>query len=384
MSEPRSAVDPLKERRAEIEEKLRRIRSFLEGRGLEAALLTKPGSFSWVTAGAENPIIRGSEGGALCSVLVTRSEALVMTQNIEGPRLAAEEGLPEFGFQIIEHPWYRGDLWPRTIERFVAREKVGSDAPGAGTDITADVIRLRLPLVPIEVERLRLLCADAARALEEALRAAVRNERERDIAARVVDACERRGIVLPVLLVGSGDRMRRFRHCPPSDTRVERDAMAVIVGVRHGLNVACTRMISFGDIDPELDQRQAAACQVEAAMIAATVPSGTFGGALQAGIDAYRKAGWPGEHEYHYQGGPIGYDVREFGPAPEAQPDAWTKESIPDGSACAWNPTVRGGKSEDTFLVTWNGPEILTVSSWPQRSIELEGLAINRPAILTL
>ena len=157
----------------------------------------------------------------------------------------------------------------------------------------------------------------------------------------------------------------------------------MIVGVRSGLNVACTRMASLGPADPEIAARQAAACAVEAAMIAATVPGATYGSALQAGIDAYEALGWPAEHENHYQGGPIGYDVREFGPAPEARPDRWTTELIPEGSAFAWNPSIHGGKSEDTYLVSADGPELLTPAlSWPVREIDVGGLAIRRAGLL--
>jgi hypothetical protein len=39
--------------------------------------------------------------------------------------------------------------------------------------------------------------------------------------------------------------------------------------------------------------------------------------------------------------------------------------------AYAWNPTVQGSKSEDTYLVTADGVENLTATGdWPTRSVE--------------
>lgn len=374
--------EPLQTRRIEVGSKLERVRGLLEQRGLDGALLTTPGNVSWITAGAENPIIRGSDAGAFCWVLVTPGAALLITQNVEGPRLVAEERLEELGFSVVQHPWYAPDLWKRTVE--ASASTVGADVPGYGAELATDLVRLRLHLVASETERLRVLCQDGARALEGALHETRRGDRERDVAARVLSACERQGITLPVLLVGSGDRMRRFRHCPPTDAVIEQDAMTVIVGVRRGLNVACTRMISFGPPDEEIAQRQEVAARVEAAMMAATRTDRTFGDALQTGVEAYEALGWSGEHEHHYQGGPIGYGVREFGPAPRSRPDIWTDEPIPRGCACAWNPTVRGGKSEDTFLVGEREPEVLTTSDWPERSIQVDGIVIRRPAILEL
>ncbi len=242
---------------------------------------------------------------------------------------------------------------------------------------------MRLPLLPSERDRYVVLGLDGARSVEEALGELTAGESEREIAARVAEGCERRGIVPTVLLIGSDARMRRFRHCPPSNATVTKDAMVVIVGIRAGLNIACTRMASVGAPDPEIEKRQEAACVVEAAMIAATVPGSTYGAALQAGIDKYEELGWPGEHEHHYQGGPIGYDVREFGPAPRSRPDQWTEELIPEGSAFAWNPTIQGGKSEDTFIVSSGVADLLTPAlSWPVREIEAAGQVIRRAGIL--
>lgn len=377
-----TTADLVGERQQEIESKLTRVRALIDERGLGGVLLTRPGGVSWVTAGAENQIMRGSDDGAFCWVLVTQDSAYVVTQNIEGPRLAEEEGLRDLGFEVMEHPWYAPDLWAETVQR-LAGERIGADITTSGTDVSAELIRMRLPLLPSEQDRYRVLGLDGARSVEEALGGLRTGESEREIAARVAEGCERRGIVPTVLLVGSDARMRRFRHCPPSDAKVTRDAMVVIVGVRGGLNIACTRMASVGQSDPEIEMRQGAACEVEAAMIAATVPGSTYGAALQAGIDKYQELDWPGEHERHYQGGPIGYGVREFGPAPRSRPDQWTDEPIPDGSAIAWNPTIQGGKSEDTFIASSEGAELLTPAlSWPVREIAVSGQVVRRAGIL--
>jgi Xaa-Pro aminopeptidase len=372
----------VEERRHEVESKLTSVRRLLDEQKLSGLILSRPGSISWATAGAENPIVRGADGGAFCWILATAESAFAITQNVEGPRLVGEEQLGDLGFEVIEHPWYAQDLWGETVRR-LAGNTVGADVAALGADLSVELIRLRLPLLPSERKRYRALGIDGARSVEEALGELKAGESEREIAARVADGCERRGIVPTVLLVGSDARMRRFRHCPPSDATVASEAMVVIVGVREGLNIACTRMASIDPTDLELEKRQNDASAVEAAMIAATVPGSSYGSALQAGIDRYEQLGWPGEHEHHYQGGPIGYDVREFGPAPRSRPNQWTEEAIPDGSAFAWNPTIEGGKSEDTYIALETGPELLTPAlSWPVREFEVGGRVIRRPGIL--
>lgn len=377
-----SGAAAAKVRANEVAEKLARVRALMARDELDGVLLTRPGAVSWVTAGAENQIVRGSDGGAFCWALVTGDAAYVITQNIEGPRLEQEAGVEALGFEVLQHPWYAPDLWLESV-RGAGGASIGADAGSLGRDVSAEVIRMRLPLLPSERDRLRVLGKDAASAVETALLSLREGDSERRIAAAVASECELRGIVPTVLLVGSDDRMRRFRHCPPSEATVHREAMVVIVGVRGGLNIACTRMASIGATDLVLDERQHAACSVEAAMLAATRPDATYGSALQAGIEAYEALGWPAEHENHYQGGPIGYDVREFGPAPQAHPDQWTSETVPVGSAVAWNPTIHGGKSEDTYIVGESGNELITPAlAWPVREIEAGTTVYLRAGIL--
>jgi hypothetical protein len=55
------------------------------------------------------------------------------------------------------------------------------------------------------------------------------------------------------------------------------------------------------------------------------------------------------------------------------------------GSAFAWNPTVQGGKSEDTFIVTNHGARpVSNTAGWPQLVFDTPLGPISRPAMLRL
>jgi Xaa-Pro dipeptidase len=57
---------------------------------------------------------------------------------------------------------------------------------------------------------------------------------------------------------------------------------------------------------------------------------------------------------------------------------AGATETIAAGTAFAWNPTVRGAKSEDTFIAGGHGAAAVTnTADWPV-------VADGRPAILPL
>jgi len=93
----------------------------------------------------------------------------------------------------------------------------------------------------------------------------------------------------------------------------------------------------------------------------------------------YEAEGYGGEWRYLHQGGPIGYQDREFLVVPGAK-----QGRIADRQAIAWNPSVPGAKSEDTMLVSEDGLQIVTRASteWPTIDVEADGTIVQRPAIL--
>jgi Metallopeptidase family M24 len=350
-------------RAGEVAEKLARVRGWLDGSGYGAALFTSQPGVAWVTAGLEDRVVRNEEP-ALVWALVTGAGAFLITTNIERPRLAAEEDCASFELHAV--PWYRPGGLAEAAESLADGLKV-AEAPAA----------LRMPLVAAETERLAALGADCARALEGVLRGWQPLERECDLAARIAGALEERLIFPSVLLVGGAERRRAFRHPVPTTAMTGRDVLAVVTGVRGGLNVSCSRTASAGDPDPALAARHRAACFVEAALISATRPGRTWEDALEAGKAAYRDAGFDGEWREHVQGGPAGYLSREFDVVPGK---AEAAEVITAGTAFAWNPTVRGAKSEDTFVVSDDGPAVpvTNTADWPT-----VGGPASRPAILS-
>ncbi len=349
-------------RAAEVAAKLDRVRGWLDGEGHAAALFSSQPGVAWVTGGLEDRVVRNEEP-SLVWALVTEAAAFLITTNIEQPRLAAEEDLA--GFELHAVPWYSSGGLAEAAESLADGGSV-AEVPAA----------LRMPLVAAEAERLAVLGADCAQALEGALRAWRPAERECGVAARIAAALEVRQIFPSVLLVGGAERRRAFRHPVPTAAETGRDVLAVVVGVRGGLNVACSRSASAGAPDPELAARHEAACAVEAAMITATRPGRRWVDVLRSGQAAYRDAGFDGEWQEHVQGGPIGYLSREFDVVPGTPAAA---ELIASGTAFAWNPTVRGAKSEDTFVVggTEAATPITNTALWP---VTVGG----RPAILPI
>jgi Xaa-Pro aminopeptidase len=362
----------------ELEIVLNHLRALLAARGLEAVLLQRVSSFAWATCGAASYVNTASTTGA-ASLLLTPSGRYVITDNIEAPRLEREERLAEQGWQFQVSPWYERS---GAVARLAAGLKLAADVPYPGaTDLSEEIAGLRCLLTPEAAQRIRLLGQDCAEAASYAARAVQPGKSEHEIAARLAREAESRGAQPIVVLVATDERVFNFRHPLPTAKRLERYALLVLCGRRHGLVCSITRLVHFGRLPDELRRKAEAVARIDAAFIHATRPGATLGDVFQKAVAAYAEAGYPDEWTLHHQGGPAGYEPRELFATPGSS------FKVQAGQAYAWNPSITGAKSEDTILVAADGQpnKILTaVPGWPTWSVTLDGQTFERPAIWEL
>jgi Xaa-Pro aminopeptidase len=313
----------------------------------------------------------------VASVLVTLEGSYLLTTNIELQRLLDEE-VGDLPFESVPYPWHEPDGLQRAVGS-------ATDPAGAVSDIGAARLtvadtrfaQLRFTLQASEIERYRALGRDAAEAVEAACRQARSGEAEMDLAARISAEAVRRDILPLVNLVAADERIAAYRHPLPTHNRVGRTVLAAVTGRRHGLHASLTRMVSFGEPDPDLALRHAAIRRVDAAVLLASTPGTSLGEVVRAGIERYEAEGFPGEWERHHQGGLTGYGGREIFGTP-AEPYRLEANQV-----VAWNPSITRVKSEDTALVTADGIEILTrTDDWPTERTEVPAGHVDRPAIL--
>lgn len=369
-------------RNREIQIKHQRVSGFLEGHRLDAVILTRRCNFAWYTAGGLNHVPVAHDIG-VASLLIDRERAVVVTSNLEAPRIDAEE-LGDTGITLCATAWHDlralSELWSDLL----GDRKVATDAPVAGLPssvigLPGDFARLRWGMTAGEIDRYRELGSDTASGLEAACREARPDMTEFELAALISANLMARGIRTSVCLVAGDDRARQYRHPIPTGSAFEKYGMGVAGGERHGLTVSCSRLFAFGPIDDDLRRRHEAVCRVDAEMIAATRPGRTIGEVFETAQRAYADRGFPDEWRHHHQGGLTGYLGREIKATPG------DPVHVETGQVYAWNPTIAGTKSEDTILVGDDTNEILSATaSWPARECEAGGLGWPRPDILTL
>jgi len=354
--------------------RLERLAAFLSERSLEAAWFARPANFAWLTGG--NNIVDGAADVGVAAAGYDGDGLVVVTDDIEAGRLADEQ-LPD-GVAVESYEWHAGSLPAAVGERSPRPAAADFEVPGLEA---LNAGSLRRPLTDDDAARYRELGAAAAGAVEAACREATPDSTEREVAAALGGRLARAGISAPVVLVGGQRRARSYRHCTPTDAGVGGYALVSVTAERGGLYASCTRTVAFDPPD-WLPERHRAACRVEATALAATRAvgraGGTAGNVFESVREAYEAVGWPGEWRNHHQGGAAGFAGREW----VAAPDATDRVRLPTGYA--WNPTVRGAKSEGTVLVEETGYEPLTDGDWPAVTVEAVGHdeRFERPAVL--
>jgi antitoxin VapB len=358
----------------EFDSKQDRMHRLLADRGLEGLLLRRVSSFAWATCGAASYVNTASTYGE-SSLLVTPKGRYLITNNIEAARLEDEEGVATQGWEPCVSPWHEGR---DVVSALVPEGRLGADSPHPGAvDLSPEVARLRAELTPEEGQRFRSLGGLCAEAVDAATRAVRPGQSEHVMASLLAGESESRGVQAIVNLIATDERVYRFRHPLPTAKTLERYAMLVLCGRKGGLVCSVTRLVYFGRLPDDLKRKRDAVARVDASLIAATRPGSTLGEVLARGIRAYQEAGFPEEWRHHHQGGPVGYEPREWLATPDS-PDV-----VVAGQAFAWNPSIQGTKSEDTILAGETQAEILTeTAGWPLLPLAVDGQTIMRPAIL--
>ena len=361
---------------SEFSQKQDRMQALLAQRRLDALLLQRVSSFAWATCGAASYVNTAATNGE-AALLLTPSGRYLITNNIEATRLEQEENLAAQGWEFRVGRWHEVH---DTISRLTQDLRLGADGPYPGaTDLSGELSRLRANLTPEEGERFRALGRLCAEAMDNAAWAIRPGQTEYQIAGLLAHEADSRGAQAIVNLIATDERIFAFRHPLPTAKKLERYAMLVLCGRRWGLICSLTRLVHFGRLSDELRRKVEAVARIDATCITATRPGYTIGQVFQRATKAYAATGFPDEWRLHHQGGPAGYEPREY----IATPDSTAVVLV--GQVYVWNPSITGTKSEDTILVGEERNEILTaIQGWPTLPVMVEDQELARPAILEI
>ena len=361
-------------RRADVDEKHRRLIAFLQALGYDGVVLTRADSIAWFTAGGDVAQDLASEMGSV-AVFINRNTRAVLADNVQSARIFEEE-LAGLGFQLKERPWHQDPT--RVIAELTHHKQVACDGHLPGLVCESDKLKsLRRPMTSLERSTLRTLGRTLTLAVEATCRNFMPGETEADVAGHLSHRLIREGVVPVELRVSSDDRLSRYRQPTFKAAEICRRATITATGRRHGLCASVTRTVSFGRVDERFRNCHTIASMVDATCIYFSRPGELVSEVFRRARRIFEKFDHPHEWTLDYQGSVIGYAPREIPLMPD--------HSMPlqDGSALCWSPSVMAARSGDTVVIDGRGFEVVTeAQNWPKIEVAVKGFTIPRPGIL--
>jgi antitoxin VapB len=358
---------------AEFEAKRQQLCERMASARLAAVQLQRTENIAWLTAGRVDRRVLLPSAIGIATILVLRNgDAFYLAPDNEARRLAEEDfaGLP---FTAITAPWYASDFAAK-IRSLAGDGRIAADTTAEGAALLLDQ---RASLTDTEVDRYRWLGRHTAQVTSSVLQSLQPGITERIMAAQVAAGLLERGIEPSVLLMAVDDRIFRYKHAVAQNATLERFGMLNLCSRRWGLSISITRFVHFGRMPQRLADAFVVATEVNARLLAATKLGAASAELFATAADTYAALGQPGEELRHHQGGATGYSEREWLATPSG------KERVVNMQAFAWNPSVGGGKVEDTVLLRHGAIELLTgTPDLPIVSTEAGGLTLESAGVL--
>jgi Xaa-Pro dipeptidase len=366
-------ADTMSDRRADIDAKMAKVAELLQEVGCEGLLLLDPANFGWLTSGAMSRGLgdTAAEPAAYCN----GEHRWIIASNVDSQRLFDEE-VDGLGFQLKEWPWHWGR--DQFLGDLCQNRKVACDRAVNGVvNVAEPMRRLRRHLTAYEQACQLALGQTVAHALEATCRTLSLGETEREIAGHLSHRLIHRGILPLHLGVAVDGRSRLYRRFGFTSSALEHYAVLSVTARKYGMYVTASRTVCFGEPPAELRQDHNAVCRVSASYLASTWPDAVPREILLAGRRIYLISGFEHEWQLAPQGHLTGRCPVEMALTPQ------TEELFQEGWSVTWSSSAGDANSCDTFLITEEGPRIVTPTEvWPLKRIRIQGAEFVRPDVL--
>lgn len=379
-----SLVQPLEEtaeqttvyasgRRQDIEAKQVQVAALLKEAGCDWLLILDRDNFAWLTSGGSD---RGVLDIATCPALFCNAEERwLVCSNVDSQRLFDEE-LDGLGFQLKEWPWHWGR--EQLLADLCYNRKVACDqAYGESKPVAEQLRLLRRSLSLYQQTCLRTLGQIVAHALEATCRSLVLNETERDVAGQLSHRLLRHNAQPLAISVAADGRSRRYRQGGFTRTPIRAYGVLTVTARKYGLCASASRSVCFGPPDAEFRQEFDAASRIYAAYIVSTWPDAVPKEVLNSGRRVFKMCGYEHEWRLSSPGHITGYHPVEL------PLNFKTEELLQAGWSVTWRASAGAACSCDTFLITTDGPKLLTaVEGWPQKRVRIQSTNLMLPELL--
>jgi antitoxin VapB len=360
---------------ADAQTKLSRVRGLMDLLKLDAVILTRRDQFAWVTSGGDGSVIECSET-SFGYLVITPAAHYLVAHRMDGQRLL-EEQIPQQCYELVTFRWFDGDLL-EYCRNLAGGGNIGCDAPADGMKyIQSELVDLHYPMTTFEVGRYRWLGQATSEMMNHMADFTQPGQTEQEIAAEMRMEHIRRGIDVDVMIVGSDERVFKYRHPMPTSKKLERYIMIHSSARKWGLHANVTRFIHFGPASEQIRRIYHAAATIEGRILLRLAPGLPFSQILEWQKEWYREFGFADEWHNHFQGGPTGYVIAD--PA-----RCLTSKVVQVNQPYEWFITITGTKAGELTMLTEKGAEVLSASAqWPEITVTENQKSILVPDLLS-
>lgn len=361
----------------EIDIKHSRLKSYLKLKNLKGILFSKQTNFLWFTGGKLNDVVKNDDNSSVY-LFITENKKYLIATNSDADRVMEEE-LIGLEFELIKYNWFNQNIYS-SLKKIGIKSKIGADFCTADFYYAEnDISDIRRNLTDFEVGRFKRFSLDYAKIITDYCLNLKKGLTERKLAAGLNYECNKMGIRMPTLMVGSDERVFKYKHPCATDKKIDKYVLIATVAEREGICAAITRCLYFGKVPSDLKERLHKTNKIITQLYANSVIGTTFKELFEIIKKAYKEAGYDEEWTKHLQGAISAYKAAEFFVVGDSE------IKINNNNILIFFPTILGTKSEDPILVKNDFSEVTVFDKrWPYEEIEFDGKSFKRPLIMEL
>jgi len=348
--------------------KIEKIRASLEIKGYDGIEIKSQANFSYLTRG--RGFIGLASTLACASLLLTKDEIILISENIEANRLYVEQLDSNPNIRVIEIPWDEPDKRRAVCQDLTKGLKIATE-----NDFEHELFKLRTIMSEYDISDYRKLSYQAASILERVCVDLKYDMTEFELAGVISNEYWQANIEPITILVAFDERASLYKHPLMIGNKLKNYALVSVCARRNGLIVSLTRNVML-KADQEIIDNHRKCAAVYATFIEKLKANEILSNVFFSGIKKYADVGYPFEYKNHHQGGLTGFVPREL------RASADCSHLVLPSQAYAFNPTIRNAKCEDTVLVTPSGVETMThTGNYVYESVDLSGTNYLIPTV---
>ena len=354
-------------------QKLHRLRSYMDQNGYGAVILGRRDSTAWLTGG-DFKVLRDTEA-AFGLLLITPERVTLVAQYMDADRIFDDE-LMGLAIEKVSLLWYEESREARALQ-LAGDVRVASDLQMDGADFRLwELIWLHYPLTDHDVSIMKEGAVKCDQMIYDIALNIVPGMTERQIEAEIVSQYAKAGMIMKVVLVGSDERIAKYRHPNASNKPIENIVLLHPAACYRGIHINITRMVCFGEIPQKLQQDYDLLNLLEAQTMSMMRPGASFRSIFQERKRLLADRGMQREADFHYPGALTGYILGSAQPYLDDR--TFTDRMSMDNFI-----TVSGAKVEEVSISGEKGAELISAGHiWPTKTYIYQENAYNLPIIL--